>query len=77
MTTNGLKVISTAASGGVGEFVTEARLDAHNAALAARGVMAEPCFAWTRAGSSPFSKCQVRASPTRCRGAIGSSSANP
>jgi hypothetical protein len=38
MTTSGLKVISAAASGGVGELVTEARLDALNAALAAHGV---------------------------------------
>ena len=34
------KPVSKAESGIVGEFVTEARLDALNAALAARGVMA-------------------------------------
>jgi hypothetical protein len=38
MTTNDLKRVSTAAGGSVGEFITEARLDALNAALAAHGV---------------------------------------
>ena len=37
---NDMTRVSVAASGLVGEFVTEARLDALNAGLAANGVMA-------------------------------------
>ena len=40
MTSRAFKTVSHPASGGVGEFITEARLDALNRALDAHGVMA-------------------------------------